>query len=140
MWRDGSTAQTQFTAKRNNKRQRNSHRGMFGLSAFGAEPARRFSSGLMANPELLLSRKIRERGGRSPGLQQNLALTLGSAPLPASVTLPNLRLSQNTEICSQHPTVLCSPWNLIRSAEGRAGARWRLRGFGRWPEAYPPGS
>jgi hypothetical protein len=58
MWRDGSTAQTQFTAKRNNKRQRKFHPGMFALSAFGAEPARRFSSGLMANAELLLPKKI----------------------------------------------------------------------------------
>jgi hypothetical protein len=57
MWRDGSTAQTRFTAKKNNKRQRKAHRGMFALSALEAEPARYFSSGVTANPELLLPKK-----------------------------------------------------------------------------------
>jgi hypothetical protein len=62
MWRDESTAQTRFTAKKNNKKQRKAQPGMFALSVLGAEPARYFSSGVTANPELLLPKKIHERG------------------------------------------------------------------------------
>jgi hypothetical protein len=62
MWRDGSTAQTRFTAKKNKKRQRKAHPGMFALSAVGAEAAQRFSSGVTANPEIFLPKKIHERG------------------------------------------------------------------------------
>src|SRR5258708_348380 len=57
-WLFGSTAQTEFTAERNNKRQRKCHRGMFDLSAFGAESARHFLSGLTPNPVLLLPKNI----------------------------------------------------------------------------------
>src|SRR5260370_32509767 len=60
MWRDGSTAQTELTAKRNNMRQRKGHSAMFGHSAFVAESARGFSSGLTANPVLLLPKNIHE--------------------------------------------------------------------------------
>jgi hypothetical protein len=58
MWRDGSTAQTEFTEKSNAKRERKCHRGMFDLSAFGAEAARHFLSGLTPNPEFLLPNDI----------------------------------------------------------------------------------
>jgi hypothetical protein len=48
MWRDESTAQTRFTAKKNSKKQRKAQPGMFALSVLGAEPARYFSSGVTA--------------------------------------------------------------------------------------------
>jgi hypothetical protein len=54
IWRLGSTAQTNFTAKKNNKRHRKCLSGLFDLSAFRAESARRLSSGFTANTELLV--------------------------------------------------------------------------------------
>jgi len=58
MWRDGSTAQTELTATRNNKRPRKCHWGIFDPFALGAKLALRFSSGLTANAELLLPNNI----------------------------------------------------------------------------------
>src|SRR6266850_295453 len=70
MWRVGSTAQPELTAKKNKKRERRYQRGMFNLSAFEAEPARRFWSGLTANPEFLPPKKhtclFLIRGSRGP--------------------------------------------------------------------------
>src|SRR4029077_4904299 len=100
----------------------NPHRGMFALSAFGAEPARPFSSALTANPELLLRKKIHEQ--KIAWVLTNLGTDVGGYVLPPSVTLPDSQLSGNTGIHSQHPTVFCSPCNAIRSAKGHAGGRW----------------
>jgi hypothetical protein len=62
MWRVGSTAQTEVTAKRNNKRQGKYRRRVFDLAAFVAESALRFSSGLTANAEFLLPPTYTNRG------------------------------------------------------------------------------
>jgi hypothetical protein len=70
MWRERSTAQTESTAHRNNKGQRKYRCAVFNISAFETESARRFSSGLMANPELLLAKKLActASAARRPGL------------------------------------------------------------------------
>jgi hypothetical protein len=60
MWRVGSTAQTEFTAKRTNKIQGKYHLPVFDLGAFVAESGRRFSSGFTANPKLILPMNMRE--------------------------------------------------------------------------------
>jgi hypothetical protein len=58
MWRVGSTAETVLTAKKNNKMESKYQCRTFNLSALEAEFARRLSSGLKANPELLLPNNI----------------------------------------------------------------------------------
>jgi hypothetical protein len=123
MRRERSTAQTDFTAHRNNKGQRKYLCAVFNISAVETESARRFSSGLMANPELLLAKKHVPQVPQTAGALISLALTLGCA-LPARWTLPSWRFSRTIEIYSQHPAVSCRPWSAIRSAAGRAGSRW----------------
>jgi hypothetical protein len=123
MWRERSTAQTDFTAHRNNKGQRKYLCAVFNISAVETESARRFSSGLMANPELLLAKKHVPqvpqdgRGSNKPGADAGMRL-------PARWTLPSWRFSRTIEIYSQNPAVSYRPWSAIRSAAGRAGSRW----------------
>ena len=80
-WRERSTAQTDFTAHRNNKGQRKYLCAVFNISAFETESARRFSSGLMANPEFLLAKKHVPqvpqdgRGSYKPGAAAEMRFT-----------------------------------------------------------------
>src|SRR5260370_8960869 len=121
MWRDGSTAQTELTEKSNNMRQRKGHSAMFGHSAFAAESARCFLSGLTANPERFLPMNIRAprmlkdgRGSSKPGRGRWRCV------LPALLTLPASWLSRNIETYSYHPAVFYSPWNALTFAGGPA--------------------
>ena len=98
---------------------------MFDLSAFGAEAARHFLSGLTPNPEFLLPndihapRRLKDRRvSREPGRGR-----WGYA-LPALLTLPASRLSRNIETYSYHPAVFYSPWNALRFEADLDGQQW----------------